>query len=97
MNDHSFIRHDGVWHCFHIWIGDPELDKVIGHATSPNLVDWRREPDILPKDPPPSWESDRGGNAPCVFGWDGRFYLFYSRYHEGRQQIGLALSDHLFR
>jgi beta-fructofuranosidase len=95
MNDHSFIRHNGIWHLFHIWL-DSALDNVIGHATSENLKNWKRQPDILPKDPPPSWESDRGGNAPYVYCWDGLFHLFYSRYREGMQQIGLATSTDLF-
>lgn len=96
MNDHSFIRVGGQWHCFHIWLDDPALDQVIGHATSPDLETWTRQPEILPKLPPPAWESDAGGNAPHVFSHDGTFYLFYSRYREGRQQIGLATSHDLY-
>ena len=95
LNDHSFIRHSGIWHLFHIWLDDA-LDNVIGHATSEDLRDWKRQPDILPKEPQPSWESDPGGNAPYVYCWDGLYYLFYSRYHGGRQQIGLATSTDLF-
>jgi hypothetical protein len=100
INDHSFIRHEGRWHLFHIWLPDPEaepehaqLDSVLGHATAFAVDAWQREPDILPREPPPSWESQRGGNAPYVYESGGLFYLFYSRYApSGHQAIGLATS-----
>ena len=77
---------------------------MIGHATSPDLIHWEPEPEILPKLPPPAWESAMGGNAPYVFAWDDRYWLFYSRYQQintsgsyrDQQQIGLAISDDLF-
>jgi len=103
VNDHSFILDGDTWHLFHIWL-DPAGDNLIGHATSPDLLRWERQPDVLPKDPPPSWEAAKGGSAPYVFAWEGRYYLFYSRYllisdtdpYPDQQQIGLAVSDDLF-
>ena len=101
--DHSLLFVEGTWHLFHICFkeGGDEWDRVIGHATSPDLLHWRREEGILPKAPPPSWESCNGGNAPHVFPWDGKYYLFYSRYQYPHtrfelQQIGLATSEDLF-
>ena len=99
INDHAFLRAGDRWHLFHIWMCE-DKDHVIGHATSEDLRSWQTEPDILPKDPEPSWESRRGGNAPYVFAWEGGDYLYYSRYDQHpilgcRQQIGLATSRDL--
>ena len=68
VNDHSFIRAGDTWHLFHIWL-DRAGDDVIGHATSVDLIHWERQPEILPKLPPPSWESAMGGNGPMC--WSG--------------------------
>jgi len=108
VNDHSFLKAGDTWHLFHIWL-DAEGDDVIGHATSRDLRHWTPQPDILPKGPPPSWESHPGGNAPYAFEWDGTYYLFYSRYdgrphegyfnrlfHDANQHIGVATSKDLF-
>ena len=94
INDHSFLRAGGRWHLFHIWLCQGK-DNVIGHATSDDLLKWKAEADILPKEPQPSWESARGGNAPYVFACDDAYYLYYSRY-DRRQHIGLATSRDLF-
>ncbi|MBN1553816.1 MAG: hypothetical protein JXA11_03670 [Phycisphaerae bacterium] len=103
INDHTFLRAEGNWHLFHIWMDrNGPRDNVIGHAVSENLRGWREQPDILPKTPAPSWEDHRGANAPYVLAWEGTYYLFYSRYHladHGKyelQQIGLAKSPDLY-
>ena len=104
FNDHSFLRADGKWHCFHIWLS-AERDRVIGHAISDDLRSWSQQPEILPKPQPPSWEAAKGGNAPYVFEWDGVYYLYYSRYcqinrdgpYRDQQHIGLATSRDLYR
>jgi len=105
INDHSFLLAGDTWHLFHIcYYPDGATGDVIGHATSKDLRHWQRQPGVVPKAPAPSWEAARGGNAPYAVAWEGRYYLFYSRYEmidptlpsPDRQQIGLAVSNDLF-
>ena len=67
INDHTFLHADGKWHLFHIWMSeDGRKDNVIGHAVSNDLLSWQQQPDVLPKEPAPSWEDFPGANAPYL-------------------------------
>lgn len=89
---HVFFQHhpaDTSWGPMH-W----------GHVSSPDLVEWRREPIALA----PSLEEDRDGvfSGSAVEGPDGRLYVFYTGHRwcngrdeaEGNLQVQcLAVSD----
>lgn len=81
------------------YASDPR-DRVIGHATSRDLLTWDTLPDILPKTDA-RWETCPGANAPFVVKDRESYVLFYSRYcnQDGVpfniQQIGRATSDDL--
>jgi len=79
INDHCIIRgHDGLWHMFGITNTEPLApmqERVLAHATSPNLTDspWKKEPFALAID-----ESHGEIHlwAPCCVRHDGLYYLY---------------------
>ena len=46
VKDHSLIRIDGTFHLYFIVVGTNK-EKSFGHATSPDLRHWTRQPDVL--------------------------------------------------
>ncbi|MCZ6538776.1 MAG: hypothetical protein O6922_02995, partial [Chloroflexi bacterium] len=51
--DHTLIRIDGEYHLYYLR-GNPAL--TIGHATSPDLIHWTIQPQLLSIGPPGSWD-----------------------------------------
>ncbi len=98
MWDSWVLHHDGTFHLYYVqYIERETLWSHIGHATSPDLLRWtEQEPALLAGD---EGEWDHGSlGAGTTFEADGKFYMTYCRLGSGRpQQIGIAMSDDLFR
>lgn len=103
----SWIADDGeLYHLFFLTapraLGDPGLRHArarIGHASSPDLIEWRHQGTALVPDPE-GWDDLALWTGSVVRGDDGRWRMFYtainSRGHGLRdQQIGLVESDDL--
>lgn len=97
---------DELFHCYFLQaprsLPDAEMrhDRArIGHATSPNLVDWEYHGTILPLGEPGAWD-DATQWTGSVTRHAGKNYLFYtgrSTAESGNvQRIGIAMSDDLF-
>jgi beta-fructofuranosidase len=104
----SWIADDGeLYHLFYLRaprsLGDPGLRHAaatIGHATSPNLVEWTHHGDALRPDPD-GWDDLALWTGSVVRGDDGVWRMFYTaintRGHELKdQRIGVVESDDLF-
>ena len=96
---------DEPFHCYFLQaprsIPDPEMRHDlarIGHATSPNLIDWAYRGEILPLGGPGDWD-DMTQWTGSVVRDEGTAYLFYTgrtRTESGNvQRVGLALSEDL--
>lgn len=104
VNDHSILRDSAdVFHLFHI-VGpagkgcyDADSEVSFGHATSSDLLTWKREPDVLTIDPDSTYEPHHIF-APFVCEKDGAFYLFYSGINQERkmESVCLATSPDLY-
>jgi hypothetical protein len=91
VKDHSLILIDGTFHLYFITTGE----KTFGHATSPDLRHWTRQPDVLAAGPE-SWDSHAIW-APAVVRYPrSPYYLLM--YFTGvnnfvAQSTGLAMSN----
>lgn len=70
--------------------------KGIGHATSDDLRDWKKDPanPLLTVGDTGTWDSN-DVEDPAVLQWDGEYHLFYSGNDGRHKQIGHATSDDL--
>ncbi len=104
VNDHCFLREEnGNIHLFHIagLIGkrcyDAGNEVTFGHATSRDLVEWKREADCLSNDPNSRHEPDHIC-APYVCNAGGKYFLLYGGGNVKSQieAMCLACSDDLY-
>lgn len=102
--DYWFIRHEGVYHGFHLQLPktigvdrrwrDNDPNKHVGHATSTDLVHWTNQgPALVPL--ASSW-NDRHIATGSVIKHDGRWWMLYTSRGTKGHGIGLAVSDDLF-
>lgn len=94
VKDHSLIRIDDTFHLYFIVVGI-NGEKSFGHATSPNLRHWTRQPDVLFAGPE-VWDAAAIW-APTVVRYpiDPRFLIMYytgvNTYYA--QRMGFALTS----
>jgi beta-fructofuranosidase len=106
-----WLADDGkLFHIFYLHapksLGDPDLrhrNARIGHATSPDLIDWTDHGQIFEPGPAGSFDDTANWTGSVVRGADGRWYLYYTGSHwlsrdnnHNIETIGLAVSDDLF-
>ncbi len=103
--DFWLVRRDQEQHLFYLQapraLGDPQLrhsNATIGHAVSPDYVNWSVLPDALHPGLPGSWD-DLATWTGSTIGHDGRWYMLYTGVNRAEaglvQRIGLAVSDDL--
>lgn len=99
-SDFSLVRYDGIFHIFYT-VNCFEAnaicdDTTIGHATSPDLTNWTRQPNVLENGA--GFDADEMW-APDVIQSNGTYYMFYVGVdYNGTayvQKIGLARSNDL--
>jgi hypothetical protein len=96
VKDHSLIRVDDTFHLYFIVVGI-NGEKSFGHATSPDLRHWTRQPDVLFAGPE-AWDAEAIW-APTVVRYpiDPRFLIMYytgvNTYYA--QRMGFALTSDL--
>lgn len=87
-------------------LGDPDLrhrNARIGHATSPDLVNWTNHGPVFDAGPPDSFDATATWTGSVVRGHDGLWRMFYtgSRFlaadsNANIETVGLATSSDLF-
>ena len=78
LNDpNGLIQFQGVYHIFYQWnpTGTTHTNKVWGHLTSPDLVQWERQPVALA---PSEYYDQDGIYSGSAVVKDGLLYLFYT-------------------
>ena len=115
LSDHwvwdFWLADDGAtYHLYYLHaphaLGNPDLrhrNARIGHATSPDLVNWTNHGRIFEAGPPGSYDATATWTGSVVRGPDKRWRLFYtgSRFltadsNANIETVGVALSDDLF-
>lgn len=106
-----WIADDGAnFHLFYLHapksLGHPDLrhrNARIGHASSPDLMNWTNHGPIFAPGPPGSFDDTANWTGSVVRGHDGRWRLYYTGSHFLRadsnsniETIGMAVSDDLF-
>ena len=103
VNDHCLVKaDDGLWHLFYIYFPRDRrrsagglLEYGIGHAQSPDLLEWSFV-DVCLREGCDTWEEE-AIYAPCVHRTpDARYVMLYCGTHKGSQQIGAATSQDLY-
>ncbi len=79
---------------FRMWYSFRGEYYKLGYAESNDGIDWTRldERVGIDRSPENDWES-RMISYPCVFPWDGKFYLLYNGNDYGKSGIGIAVLD----
>lgn len=103
LKDFAFVKHQGIYHIFYTQVvhglPDDEHSRALGHATSPDLIQWTELDQVLSVSD--TYWDDLHVWAPSVVERDGVFYLFYTGVsrdangYRGAQRIGLAISSDL--
>jgi predicted GH43/DUF377 family glycosyl hydrolase len=105
LKDFFFLKHEGLWHLFYNigtagttqdWM-DAGNEEAFGHATSPDLINWRIHPVVLPI-VPNTWQG-KTVSAPSIVRTGNTFRMMYTGFDNritGLQSIGLATSNDLF-
>lgn len=85
---------------FHLYYMQRDLRdfgcKVIGHATSPDLIHWQEERDAITVTRPPHWSAGPLMTGMVVQRGERDFLMYYGGMVEGVQRIGVALSSDLY-
>lgn len=85
---------DGRYHLFFLETQDSKFDHV-GHAVSGDLIHWETLPSIRTKGESGQW-NHYGTLTGMVVRHEGRFYLFFGSIpSDGREAIGVFISDDL--
>jgi len=91
--DHTLIVIDGEYHLYYLR-GNPAL--TIGHATSPDLIHWTMQPELLSIGPSGSWD-DRALWAPAVIPnphMPGGLIMYFTGVNQYfSQSTGIAVSS----
>lgn len=93
--DNPFVlEYDGEFHMF--FNGNDGSGRRVGHATSDDLRDWRKDSDnpVIELADAGAWDSTNVAE-PSVVEWGGRFYLYYGGHDGDEWRIGCATSDDL--
>jgi hypothetical protein len=94
----SSVVYDGA--IYHMWFeGVIVLPSgwitgvAVGHATSPDGVEWTMDPanPVIPAGDPGEWDDEAAGGGPVVY--DGtQFKMWYAGWSEGSSNVGYATS-----
>ncbi|KXK55851.1 MAG: Glycosyl hydrolase family 43 [Chlorobi bacterium OLB7] len=99
VNDHCLIQGtDGLWHLYFIegtvsnevWYRDSN-QIVIGHATSPDLLNWTHLQPALRLGPPGTLDAGHV-TAPYVIEFNGQYYMYYVGKEAG---VGYFAGEHM--
>jgi hypothetical protein len=98
INDHCLIYDGALWHLYfiegstsaHPWYSDGN-QIIIGHATSPDLLQWTHQEPALRTGPPGSLDAGHV-TAPYVIKQDGLYYMYYGGKEGG---VGYFAGEHL--
>lgn len=99
VNDHCLIRgSDGLWHLYfiegtvsnEIWYRDSN-QIVIGHATSPDLLNWKHLEPALRLGSPGALDAGHV-TAPYVIEFNGQYYMYYVGKEAG---VGYFAGEHM--
>lgn len=99
VNDHCLIQGtDGLWHLYfiegtisnEIWYRDSN-QIIIGHATSPDLLNWEHLEPALRLGPPGTLDAGHV-TAPYVIEFNGQYYMYYVGKEAG---VGYFAGEHM--